>query len=122
MELEKLKEFLENADVFKTNPACKELAKQFDLLMSLMQFEKEGGKLDSVYFERFGAVFNQFWNSFDEAVSSFGIPPDVLKANLENPAFFPPEVWQRMQRLKGEIFGEQPSKPKKMRRKRNVRI
>ncbi|MBX7066679.1 MAG: hypothetical protein K1X28_05560 [Parachlamydiales bacterium] len=123
MELEKLKEFIENAEAFKTNPACQELAKQFDLLTDLMKVEKEGGKLDSVYFERFNAVFSQFWNSFDEAVTSFGIPPDVLKANLENPAFFPPEVWQRMQVLKQEIFGEKEAPlPKKAKRKKSVRI
>ncbi|MBX7066674.1 MAG: hypothetical protein K1X28_05535 [Parachlamydiales bacterium] len=125
MELERLKEFIENAEAFKTNPACQELAKQFYLLSDLIKVEKEGGTLDSAYFERFGVVFKQFWHSFDEAVMSFGMSPDVFKANLDNPAYFPPEVWQRMQALKREIYGEEKASiPKKLRKekKKKVRI
>ncbi len=126
MELEKLREFIKNAEEFKTNPACQELAVHFESLIELMELTK-GNKeiLDSAFFERFGNTFKQFWDSFDRAVASFGVPPEILKANLENPEFFHPEQWKIMMMLKQEILGQEAARPKKFKKekkKKSVRI
>ena len=126
MELEKLRQLFENTTAFKTNPACMELAEQFEAMAELHYLHKDGIANDE-YFERFGKCCNQFWTAFDKAVTGLGLIPEVLKANLNNPEFFHPEQWKAMQALKQEITGEDPDarkskKLKKRNNQKNVRI
>ncbi len=124
MELERIKELFENAKGFKSNPACAKLAEHFEGLAELHYQQKEG-LMDAEYIDRFDQCFRQFWDAFDQAVESFGLSPDALKANLNNPDYFHPDQWRSMQALKQEITGEQEEAPKikKLgRNKKNVRI
>jgi len=124
MELDKLWELVDKTKGLKNNPACTELAEQFEAFIDLMQQQKDGIS-DKGYFNRLELCMKQFWTSFDKAAESVGLSPDAIKANLNNPDYFAPDQWKAMQAIKQEITGEKPvaQKPKKSKEnKKKMRI
>ncbi len=122
MELEKLREQIEKTKGFQANPACRELAECFEEFVFLHQMQKEG-IAEPEYFERFEKCLVKFWDSFDKAAASLGISADLIKSNLNNPAFFTPDQWKNVQALRSEITGvEETPRRKKMKKSKNLRI
>ena len=119
MELKKLRELVDRTRSSKANPACIQLADYFETFIELIQQHQEG-LMDGDYFDRFEACMKGFWSSFDTAAESLGLSPETLKANLNNPDYFPPEQWKAMESIKEAVIGKQTSdtKPKKDKRVR----
>lgn len=128
MALKELKELITKTGVFQSDPVCKDFVIHFEELLSLYRMRNDEKALaSSEFWKKYEETTEKFWESFHRAALRLGINPDVIKANLENPAFFAPQMWEKMQSIRAEVQGKEsgslPKRPMRSNKKGNkVRV
>lgn len=117
MELDKIKEIIENARAAAKNEEFRQLVDRFEAFI-LLYDQKEKAQEDPNFRMKLDDSCRQFWNAFEKVSASFGLTPDAFKAFFENPANFSPQQWSQMQTIKQQFTAEKiaPSSPKKLRK------
>lgn len=117
MELEKIKELINNARTAAKTEEFRQFIDRFETFV-LLYNQKDKSSKNPEYMMKLHDSYRAFWNDFEKISARFGLTPDTFQAFFENPSNFSPEQWNHIQTVKQQITEgkTKPSFPKKLRK------